>query len=346
MIDREDLDSFEVTSAVVHYVPTDRDDPESDLLLTDGVIDLSGGLDSYFRDKIVERLKGKGLEVLNDPDGNPCVPDAVDVVDADTEGLIEASHRIAVHLDSIQSAVNSSGLLAVVHGQLHDRSCLAILKLERERGVRFAISTVDGRHTVDLELLRNLTLTDKTKVYKTALLAASSTGQVEGLVADDQRGTGGGRQIAGFFLSEFLGCKPRVPAAQTTFAFVKAANESFNNDVPSPERQGRYQVALLAEMQSTTADIRPSTFATQHLDPLDRQPLLNRVREAGVDPSAFFAKDTSLVKASRFKMTFTSGMVLVGSRESLDENVQLPEDAASGEPVKLNDTVQNLLAGK
>lgn len=75
----------------------------------------------------------------------------------------------------LQSKVNSSGLLAIALGQASGAPTLAIIKLEPERGVHYAISTVDGRHTVDLELLRNLTLTDKTKVYKTALFENGGT---------------------------------------------------------------------------------------------------------------------------------------------------------------------------
>jgi hypothetical protein len=64
--------------------------------------------------------------------------------------------------------VSPSGLLAVVSGTVKNEECLALLKLERERGIHFAIKRVDGHNLLDLELLRDLTLTDKTKVYKTA----------------------------------------------------------------------------------------------------------------------------------------------------------------------------------
>jgi hypothetical protein len=223
--------------------------------------------------------------------------------------------------------------------------CLAVLKLERERGVHFAITQADGRNILDLELLRDLTLTDKTKVYKTALLAPDHGG-LAGFVADDQRGIATGKQVATFFLSRFLGCMPRVPAALMTYELVKAANESFNEDVSSPERRGRYQVAMLAALQSNVADIRPRTFASENLKPEDRKPFLERVRKAGIDPDVAFEKDTSRIKVSRFRMTFESGMVLVGDRGALDKHVKLPDEQDSGEPVVLNDRVEDLLAGR
>ena len=344
-----DWDQFEVDKAIVHYVPTERDETDPEPLLTDEAIELDKGLKGYFRDKIVDRLRTKGLEVVADPEQDQSVAEAVERIVRRPTELVEGSKSIALHLDAKQSAINSSGLLAVVNGRLATRPCVAIIKLERERGIRFAIETVQGRHVVDLELLRNLTLTDKTKVYKTALLMSPQAGKptgVTGYVADDQRSTAEGRQIATFFLSAFLGCKPKAPAAETTYDFVRAANESINEDVESPERKGRYQVALLSMMQSNVADIRPKAFATTYLDKHDRLAFLQRIRDAGIDPDVAFRKDTSRVKVSGFKMTFRSGMVLVGDTDALHTRVRLPEDKATEEPVQLHDSVERLLTGR
>ncbi len=315
-------------------------------MLTDSVIELDAGLKGYFESKIVERLKDKGLEVVGDPDGALTVAKAVAASDSHDSHLVASSQEIARHLAVVQSTkVSPSGLLAVVSGTVENEECLALLKLERERGIHFAIKRVDGHNLLDLELLRDLTLTDKTKVYKTALLASAGAGII-GFVADDQRGISTGRQVATFFLSRFLGCKPRLPAALMTYEFVKAANEAFNESVPSPERRGRYQVAVLAALQSNITDIRPSAFASENLEPEDREPFLAKVRAAGMDPDVSFEKDTSRVKMSRFRMTFKSGMVLVGDQSALDQHVALPEQQDAGEPVILNDRVEDLLAGR
>lgn len=353
-----DWNTFDVVSAVVHYVPTEKDEDDPKLLLTDESITLDQNLKDYFRDKIADRIENKGLDVVVDDERSPVVPDAVAEILTDPTTLVDASKLIAERLDHEQSKVNSSGLLAIAYGTLDGDSWLAIAKLERERGVRFAINTVDGKHVVDLELLRNLTLTDKTKVYKTAVLSMPAAGggkDVFGLVADDQRSSADGTPVAGFFLGAFLGCKPREPAAETTFRFVKAANASINEDVRSAERRGRYQVALLATMQDATKDIRPKAFATKYLDQPDRAPFLKRIEDAGIDPNKPFPKDTSRVKVSSFKMTFESGMVLVGDREALDKRVDIPKsqgqagaDAGAGkpEPVKLHDTVESVITGR
>jgi hypothetical protein len=345
-MERHDLNSFAVRSAVVHYVPTERDDPGDEVLLTDSAIDLDAGLRRYFESKIVDRLQDKGLEVIGDRAGDQTVANAVATTEPQDSTLVESSQAIVRQLVATQSTkVSPSGLLAIVSGTVGPDECLAILKLERERGIHFAIKRVGGHNFVDLELLRDLTLTDKTRVYKTALLIRSEAG-IEGFVADDQRGISTGRQVATFFLSRFLGCEPKVPAALLTYEFVKAANEAINEDVDSPERRGRYQVAVLATLQSNAPDIRPSQFASQHLEKEDREPFLARVRAAGIDTDVAFEKDTSRVKVSRFRMSFRSGMVLVGDQDALDNHVTLPDKQEDGGPVILNDRVEDLLAGR
>ena len=348
-----DWGEFTVERAVVHYVPTEKIEADdgvgagSSLMLTDAVIELDAGLKTYFRDKIATRLESKGMEVVADPDEQAqVVCDAVGEVLPDPDELVERSKVIATHLHTIQSKVNSSGLLAVVLGKVGETPCVCLIKLEPERGVRFAIDTVDGRHVVDLELLRNLTLTDKTKVYKTALLFWDGTG-ITGWAADDQRTTATGQQVATFFLAKFLGCRPKLPAAQITYEFVKAASASFNEDVQSPKRRGRYQVALLSVMQDNTTTITPRTFAETHLEAEDRQPFLARVEKAAsVAPNTTFGKDTSRVNVSRFRMTFTSGnLVLVGDREALDSTVVIPDDDKPDDPVELRTRVDDVLTG-
>ncbi len=78
------LDSFQITSAVVHHIPHggDQDQP---LVLTDAPITLDDALSAYFRKKIIKSLGLRGLEVVVDPDGAACVREAVAEVLASAE---------------------------------------------------------------------------------------------------------------------------------------------------------------------------------------------------------------------------------------------------------------------
>jgi hypothetical protein len=237
--------------------------------------------------------------------------------------------------------------LAVVVGTVDDGPCASVLKLEREQGLRFRIEIVDGHTVVDLEHLRDLTLTDKTKVFKTSLFTSTAEGEPKaeslvGQVSDDQRGSEARAGVANFFLGLFLGCRLRDSPEKATLAFVQGVDAFVNNDVVNAERRGRYQVALLATMQDNTSEVRPRTFADTHIDNSDRPALYERLREAGVDPDSPFPKDISLVKVRGFKMTFDSGMVLVGSNSDLQERVHIRGESAAQAGVDINDTIKTL----
>ena len=339
------LDGFHITDAVIHDVPR-GDAGEDELVLTDEQIALDGPLREYFRRKIISSLKTRGLDVMADVDADPCVRDAVEAVLADPAQLVAASRRVAEHLHAVQSGRNSAGLLTVVLGRIDSETCVSVLKLEREQGLRFAITTADdGRKTVDLEILRQLTLTDKTKVFKTSLLLLKKDGRAEsmhGRVSDDQRGKDDGLGVANFFLSTFLGCQLRTSPETATFEFAHTAEQFFNDCVTSPERRGRYQVALLSRLQDNVLDVAPRDFARSNLDPADQPAFYEALRAAGINPDVAFEKDTSLVKINGFRMIFESGMVLVGRRDDLEKRVTIRPDGADRPGVDIVDAVKRL----
>jgi hypothetical protein len=338
------LDSFQISAAVVHDVPQGgREDEEP--VLTDAPITLDPALTAYFRGKIIKSL-GRGVEVVVDPDGSPCVRDAVSGLLADPDRLVEISRVVAEHLHAVQSGRNSSGLLTVLLGQTDAGACISVLKLEREEGLRFKIDTDQrGRRTVDLELLRELTLTNKTKVFKTSLLMLSSLGDplsMYGRVSDDQRGRDDGIGVATFYLATFLGCQLKANPETVTLDFVQASERFFNEEISNPEKRGRYQVALLAAMQDNNLDVLPRDFAATNLEPVDRPSYAEALRDAGVEPTVPFQKDTSLVKIDGFRMQFESGMVLVGKKDDLDDRVEIHPSSADTPGVEIKDTIKRL----
>ena len=318
-------DTFQLSSLVVHDVPQPGAEGGG-LILTDAPVPLDDQLRSYFQGKITQSLKQHGLEAIADPTASPVVREGVSQVLANHGRLVAVSHTLAGHLDSSQTRRNSSGLLAVGIGTVEDGEVVAVMKLEREQGVRLRIERTGSRATVNLQFLRDLTLTDKTKVFKASLLRLEQDGQAEtmyGLVSDDQRGREEGAGVAEFFLMTFLGCQLKTNPAKATLDFVLAAEQFINEDVDSDERRASYQVALLARMQDQRRDVRPRTFANNNLETHDRPRFLARVVEHGLDPDQTFEKDTALAKIKGFRMVFEHGMTLVGSREDLDERVRV-----------------------
>jgi hypothetical protein len=251
---------------------------------------------------------------------------------------------VAHHLDRSQTRRNPAGLLAIGLGSLDEGHVIAVLKLEREQGLRLRIDVVGDHAEVDLQFLRDLTLTDKTKIFKTSLLRLENDNDPDsmyGLVSDDQRGRDEGTGVATFFLTTFLGSQLKTNPEKATLDFVLAAEQFINEDVASDERRADYQVALLAKMQDQTIDLRPREFAEQSIQANDRPRFLERVAQHGLDPNTTFEKDTSLAKVRGFKMVFEHGMTLIGSGEDLRERVRVPE-AAGVNGVVIGDTLKRL----
>lgn len=181
-----------------------------------------------------------------------------------------------------------------------------------------------------MQFLRDLTLTDKTKIFKTTVLRIEEAAHaltMYGIVSDDQRGREEGSGVATFFLSTFLGCQLKTNPEKATRDFVLAAEQFINEDVATDDRRSAYQVALLAKMQDQTHDLNPREFAQTSLRANDRPRFLQRVAEHGLDPDLAFEKDTSLAKIAGFRMVFEHGMTLVGSREDLSRRVRVPQTA-------------------
>jgi hypothetical protein len=182
-------------------------------------------------------------------------------------------------------------------------------------------------------------------VFKTSLLMLHSPGDpatMYGRVSDDQRGRDDGIGVAMFYLATFLGCQLKTNPERMTLDFVQASERFFNEKITNPEKTGRYQVALLAAMQDNNLDVLPSDFAAANLEPVDRAPYAEALRDAGVEPTVPFQKDTSLVKIDGFRMQFESGMVLVGKKDDLDERVDIRPSSAETPGVDVKDTIKRL----
>lgn len=338
------LDTFRLAALVVHDVPQPDDEREG-LILTDAEIPLDAQLRGYFERKIAQSLTNRGLEAIVDGNENSTVRDGVATLLADRGALVDVSKRFAEHLDRSQTKRNPAGLLAVGIGTVDGSDVVTVLKLEREQGIRLRIDVVGDHAEVDLQFLRDLTLTDKTKIFKTSLLRLEQPGDATtmyGVVSDDQRGRDEGTGVATFFLATFLGCQLKTNPEKATRDFVLAAETFINADVTSDERRADYQIALLAKLQGQSLDIRPRDFANQSIEPNDRPRFLERVAEQGLDPNQTFAKDTSRAHTGGFKIVFEHGMTLVGSREDLDQRVRIPEVAGAANGVVISDTLKRI----
>lgn len=149
---------------------------------------------------------------------------------------------------------------------------------------------------------------------------------IDGAVSDKQRGYQPKTEVADFFLKRFLGCQLLEAADITTKQFFNAAEEFINGHISDPARKARYNIALLAEMNNSSAVVRPRDFAQQHLELDDRQPFIAHLETNNL-PIAVIEKDKTLVASQiqRLQVEFSSRLSVLGSPQAFQEHVKISQ---------------------
>ena len=342
-----DLGSLEIDRVILHYIPPRRSDSIEVPILSEDVSQLGTTTLFYFRRKLVSTLTNSAYPVLFDSTTTSIIPGLVQrVLYFGTQDFIKDSQTIANHLYQSQPGSSPQGMLAVADSSLGGFRAFAIVKLEHEEGTRATLVKRSGGQVFDMEHLRDLLLTSKTRVFKAGLFIHDpSTAQpsIDGYVSDNQAAQWAKSAIADYFLRRFLGCELREDPAVSTQNFLAQAEHWFNTAIIDPVKQASYTVALLTEMRRNQDTINPGAFAREYLELEDRQAFVDHLDASGV-PTIAFPKDTNLVD-SRLKnvsMRMESGLMILGSVEAFDSKVNVRNADNGQAEVTITDRVQNL----
>lgn len=319
---------IEIKDLVIHRVPeagvgggpvlSDVSDPQT------------AAVRAYFEDRLQKVMADRGLPIERDPDLDAVATDCVSETLVDPTRLVPASQSLAKRLYDAQDRRSPEGILVVALCQLRESRALGLLKLEHEKGVQAEEEYEGGKLVFKVVLHEDLMLTRKTAVFKAAVfqLDASEPPQLQAVASDLQVE----RRLAGFFLTDFLGCRmTESPAVRTEHFFE--ATEGFIAKVQDPERKARYEMGLLTLMHSQARKtVDPVGFAEETLDIDDQQPFYAHLREAEVGEQRF-PKDTSEIKGriKRMAFDFESGIKLMGKPEAIDEHVTVESQRDDGQ---------------
>jgi hypothetical protein len=341
------FNTLEIRDVVVHRVPA-RDDPlEPAPVLSEAPSPYDERVFSFFRQRMSGVMASRGLLVK--PDGHRLasvaqagvVLGAVREVVDDPAKLVPASQVIAQRLFDSQDGRNPAGILVVAHGEVDQQPCVGILKLEHEKGVQAEeVRNETGQLLFRVILHDDLLLTEKTAVFKGAVFRrASATDRSLLAEASDLQNR---RELAGFFLTDFLGCRLVDDPQEATRKYFDAAEMFLNSTVTDPERHARYEGALLAQMNSSVPTVDPDRFARENLDATEFQPFLDHLKDAGANTKAF-PKDTARIKSRirRVAYGFESGLKLTGSPKAVDDHVAI-ETSRQGTKVTITDEISQM----
>jgi hypothetical protein len=344
-----DLGRLQVDRLIVHEIP---DRPvrakAQEPVLSEIESPLTSALRNYFHERISTSLSEAAFEVVFDPSSPSPVPGLVlAFVTGTADDFVAMSQAVARHLYATQTGANPPGLLILADLSYSQRRALAILKLEKEQGVRVRHATHNQKQTFSVEHLKDLMLTQRTRVFKAGLFVprGKTLGAIEGLVSDKQRGYRPRTEVADFFLTRFLGCRLREDPDVATKRFFQATEEFINEKVDDPIQKARYHMALLTELQSEHGTVRPKHFAESHLRVNDRQPFIEFIQAKGVS-AAPMEKDTALIatQLQRTQIDFQSGIAVLGSPDSFDQHVKMKNLEGGQMRVEIEDRVRAVRA--
>ena len=279
------------------------------------------GIMNFFHDKITATIgSDAAFDVVFDPLSDTTIELLMNeyFLNNDNKTRIGITQQIAQHLYDIQNASNSSGLLLFVRCNDETQTVLSILKVEREEGVRVRQKTsVDGLMTFDVEHIRDLMLTRKTKLFKIVLFYLEDE-IVKGIICDQQRGYYD-KDIADFFLSDFLGCKLTEAPQILTKSFFENTQKYINERIESPEDKGALLNHLISEMTSHNSTLSPSAFALRSLPTDKRDEYIQFMCENGASTNNF-SKQVNLIesKLKKIQYDFGSGIAVYGPKEAID----------------------------
>lgn len=346
---RGELDLFGVTTVVMHSIPAGKPgDSEQGLVLSEAPSPLTKELANYFASRIQISLRKSSFDVFALDEAESVVPGEMRAFLADPhDNIVPRSAVMARLLHEKQHRSSPAGWLCAIAAVLNGRRTLAVMKLEIEEALRLnQIKDADGLKTFDLQRLPDLTLHSKTQVYKVGLFELRADGSLAGLVSDHQAGRDR-KNIAGFFLKDFLGCQLVQSPDVITRTLYELLEGYINDEVQEPVLKAKYETAALAELGSSDPVISPRAFVESHFEGEHRQGFIDHLEQQGF-PTGDILKDTSLFqnRLHRVHIELESGISVCAPPELMDEIVQRDGLDDNTVRIEITGSVRDVKGGK
>ena len=245
------------------------------------------------------------------------------LADRPVQDFIETSRKLAEYLFAQHTGATSPGLLCVMAVTAGPKIGLAILKLERQEGAEIKFHGEEGHRVFDMDVLDNLILTDKTRLFKSALFLRSGPGDDDfDLGACDSQGPGTSEDVARFWLT-YLGCQLAEEPRVATRKWFDASLDFANDQIVDPIEKNSFYEHVNSELKSNRRNVSPRQFIEDYVPKKFRLPYQEFLQQRGI-PFHAFAKDISEIKTRlRRKALHTSHGISVTIPEEQERLVKV-----------------------
>lgn len=324
-MEKSKVSLFIINKIIVHDVPKHKkDDLAGNVDYSERESDLNPELKTFFKDKIIEAVGKKGFKVLYNPATVSPVPTLIQELNQTPDNeFVAKSKTLAKHLFDIQNGTNPAGIMVIVIGSVEGKKITALLKLERDKGVKLNKNEVT--HVINIEEVRELILTGKTRVYKVGFFFVKNDfgSDFDGYVSDNQMEIDYKTGVAQFFVDKFLGCVMYDDTRTITKQFFEVTKD-FIVKLEDPVKKAQYYGHLLSYLNKPETSINPKTFANEYLDHNDKQAYHNHLIQNNFTPD-IFNKDTELINSSIKKMSidFENDITIIATKGEIDDKVTI-----------------------
>lgn len=291
-----DCTTLKFEKIIIHNIPRHKKSDKAEADCSDNFSNLTEELESIFRDKITNSVNSnKALNICKNPGSPSPVRDLIEEMITSEDKFIQNSKEMAKHLFNCQNGSNTSGLLVLLKSSLQNKGVIIVLKLEKDTGVK--IEKDNRNHSYTLEAIRNIMLTQKTKLFKFALLFGSEWEpdyNYNGILMDYQIQTRKKNDITSWFLDKFLGYIAADDPRITTKKFY-SETKAYILTIKDIDSQIKYLNDLNSYLLSNNNMISPKDFAEGYLSPQEERDYITFMEGKGIASNSFF-KDTLDIK--------------------------------------------------
>jgi len=293
---------------------------------------ITDGLRYFFQDKIKGALTSdQSFKVCFKEETASSVPNCVQRIVASDDDFVNISKDIATNLYNIQMGNNAAGVLLIIKGHIANLPICVILKLERDNGAQLVLN--EETKTYNVEEVRDLMLTKKTKIFKVALFfnRVQFTTNYDGQLMDYQINPKNKKDLNTFFL-DFMGCFPYADPKNSTKLFYEYTKK-YIDTIPDLLMRSKYTQDLNSYLQKNQTTINPQEFANDYMTETEHK---NQYREHLQNKNFEFAtyqKDTSFIDVHirKFMIEFENGITILGANGTFEDKVTLTKNEETGE---------------
>lgn len=342
VITADDLATTVIRHVIFHDVPQRGRDGAEKPQLSDEETVVDGVQKNHLRTKLTRVLNSTKAYPIQFRDGpvSPVPMQARQITGHQFKSatFIDASHKMANYLFELHNGSISPGLLCVMDAAASGKSCLILMKLERERGAQLELSGAPGHRTFAMSVLNDLVLTDGTRLFKSAMFIRTGNGDDDfrASACDDQQNVLSSDDLAKFWMT-FLGCKFLVEPRVATQRFFEAAVSFINSTVTEPVTKSDIYDHLQSQLKAKVKTFAPRSFIRDYVPDEYRKPFQEHLEAENISLTAF-TKDTCDIANSLRRRTFKTtkgGMISVP--EDMAEIVQV-----RAEDILVKDTVSKV----